>query len=142
MDYEAASNIFIDMRDIARYSDARANYALTLYQLGREEESVKVMRDVIRKNPGYADMHVALASDLWSRGNYIDALKEWRFTCDRIEVGCDAYKDLNWVTTIRRWPTSLSDKLKDFLTRELPPALKGAPGATLAPAPVLSSIDL
>ena len=33
VDYEASSNMFIGLRDIARYSDARANYALTLYQV-------------------------------------------------------------------------------------------------------------
>jgi hypothetical protein len=33
------------------------------------------MNDVIRKNPGYADMHVAIAADAWSRGNYVEALK-------------------------------------------------------------------
>jgi hypothetical protein len=34
IDYKAASNTFIAMKDIARYSDARANYALALYQMG------------------------------------------------------------------------------------------------------------
>jgi len=33
------------------------------------------MNDIIRKNPGYADMHVALAAHYWSEGDYIDALK-------------------------------------------------------------------
>ena len=74
-DYEAASNTFNSMRDVARYSDARANMALALYQVGRTEESVKAMNDVIRKNPGYADMHVAIAADAWSKGDYILALK-------------------------------------------------------------------
>eukprot|EP00596_Hydrurales_sp_CCMP1899_P001160 CAMPEP_0119051522 /NCGR_PEP_ID=MMETSP1177-20130426/73104_1 /TAXON_ID=2985 /ORGANISM="Ochromonas sp, Strain CCMP1899" /LENGTH=286 /DNA_ID=CAMNT_0007030739 /DNA_START=151 /DNA_END=1008 /DNA_ORIENTATION=+ len=77
LDYEAASNTFNSLRDVARYSDARANMALALYQVGRNEESVKAMNDVIRKNPGYADMHVAIAADAWSNGNYILALKEW-----------------------------------------------------------------
>ena len=62
-----------------RYSDAKANLALTLYQLGREEESIKAMKDVIRKNPGYADMRVALAADSWSKGDYITALKVYAF---------------------------------------------------------------
>mmetsp|Transcript_9527 Transcript_9527/g.20892 ORF Transcript_9527/g.20892 Transcript_9527/m.20892 type:complete len:94 (-) Transcript_9527:164-445(-) len=91
------------------------------------------MAGIIRKNPGYADMHVALAADSWSRGNYIEALSQWRFTCDRIEVGCDAYKDPTWVKTIRRWPDSLSSKLLQFLAREIPTQLKGEPGAKLAP---------
>lgn len=92
------------------------------------------MNDVIRKNPGYADMHVAIAADAWSRGNYVEALKEWRFTCDRIDVGCDAYKDANWVSTVRRWPVALSAKLQQFLNREIPDALKGRPGERLAPS--------
>ena len=39
------------------------------------------MKDIVRKNPGYADMHVAVAADDWYRGNYIEALK----------VGCTVY---------------------------------------------------
>ena len=34
-------------------------------QLDRQEDAVKAMNDVIRKNPGYADMHVAIAADAW-----------------------------------------------------------------------------
>lgn len=59
--------------------------------------------------------------------------QEWRFVCDNIEVGCDAYKDMNWVRTIRRWPDALSSKLDQFLSRKIPEKLKGAPGSVLAP---------
>jgi tetratricopeptide (TPR) repeat protein len=135
-DYEAASNRFIEMRDIARYSDARADLALALYEVGDTEGSVKAMNDVIRKNPGYADMHVAIAADAWSKGDYILALKEWRFACDRVDVGCGAYQDPDWVTTVRRWPPSLAKKLQQFLAREIPDKLKGTPGAVLAPGKV------
>lgn len=83
-DYEAASNTFNSMRDVARYSDARANMALALYQVGRTDESVKAMNDVIRKNPGYADMHVAIAADAWSRGDYILALKVHKFKYEKL----------------------------------------------------------
>lgn len=132
-DYEAASDRFNALRDVARYSDSRANLALALYETGRTEESIKVMKDVLRKNPGYADMRVAIAADAWSNGNYILALKEWQFTCDEIDVGCKAYEDPSWVTTIRRWPPSLSTKLKQFLQREVPDKLLGSPGEKLAP---------
>ena len=75
-DYEAASEIFIsELKDVARYSDARANYALSLYALEKYDESVKAMKDVIRRDPGYADMHVALAAHEWSKGNYLEAIK-------------------------------------------------------------------
>jgi hypothetical protein len=65
---------------------------------------------------------------------FIDCFKEWRFTCDRIDVGCEAYKDDEWVSTVRRWPVTLSSKLQQFLRREIPEALKGNSGDRLAPA--------
>ena len=132
-DYQAASDRFNSLRDVARYSDAGANMALALYEAGRPEESIKTMKDVLRKNKGYADMHVALAADAWSNGNYIDALKEWQFTCEEIDVGCEAYKDPSWVSTIRRWPPSLALKLRQFLDRQVPDKLKGVAGDRLAP---------
>jgi tetratricopeptide (TPR) repeat protein len=46
-DYEAASNRFIELRDVPRYSDARADLALALYQVGRTDEAVKVTNDYI-----------------------------------------------------------------------------------------------
>jgi len=132
-DYQAASDLFLSLRDIARYSDARANLALAQYELGRVDEALKVANDVVRKNPGYADMRVLLAAEEWSRGDYINALKDWSFVCDRIDVGCSAYQDPNWVRTVRRWPPSIAVKLEQFLARELPEVLKGKPGSILAP---------
>ena len=78
-------------------------------------------------------MHVAIAADAWGRGDYILALKEWGFTCDRIEVGCAAYSDKDWVRVVRRWPPALAKKLEQFLAREVPDQLKGQPGSALAP---------
>ena len=74
-DYEAASNSFNLMRNVDRYSDARANEALALYEVGRTDDALKAMKDVIRKNPGFGDMRVAIAADAWSKGDYIVALK-------------------------------------------------------------------
>eukprot|EP01041_Mallomonas_annulata_P009990 gene9990-20777_t len=135
LDYEAASDRFNLLRDVARYSDAKANLALALYQEGRTEEAVKAMKDVVRKNPGYADMHVALAADSWGRGDYITAFNEWRFACDNIDVGCSVYRDLDWISTVRRWPPALAENLRLFLSREIPPALRGDSSTPLAPAP-------
>lgn len=131
-DYDAASNIFNSIRDIPRYSDARANLALAYYEIGEEDVSVKIMNDVIRKNPGYTDMHVALAAHSWSTGDYIKALKEWRYACDNISSGCDAYQDENWVRVVRRWPNKLVVNLNNFLTRKLPDSIKGDPNSRLA----------
>jgi hypothetical protein len=133
-DYEAASNIFIASRDIDRYSDASANLALALYEVGQTDRSVKIMNDVIRKNPGYSDMHIAIAAHSWDAGDYITALKEWRFACDKISVGCKAYEDEDWLRTVRRWPPSLIEKFEGFLQRRIPEKLKGDSTTKLAPA--------
>lgn len=140
-DYEAASDFFNAARDVARYSDARANSALATYEAGDREAALKIMRDVIRKNPGSVDMHVAVATDSWSQGDYISALKEWRFACDEIDVGCKSYEDMNWVQNIRRWPPSMVENLKSFLERRIPDSIKGSPGQALAPSPYLSDTD-
>ncbi len=78
-------------------------------------------------------MHVALASYNWSKGDYVSALKEWQFTCDRIDVGCKAYTDNDWVVTVRRWPDKLAKQLQQFLKREIPEKLLGDPSTVLAP---------
>ena len=44
LDYDASSKLFLDQRDIARYSEARSNYALALYQTGDTEAAVKAMK--------------------------------------------------------------------------------------------------
>lgn len=65
--------------------------------------------------------------------HYCLKIKEWRFACDRIEVGCKAYNDLDYLGTIRRWPPTLVKKLGMFLNREIPDKLKGNPSSPLAP---------
>ena len=132
VDYAASSDMFSAQHDVARYSDSKANLALALYSLGDEEEAIKAMRDVVRRNPGYGDMHVAIAADDWSKGKYIEALNEWKYTCDQISSGCNSYKDPDWVQSVRRWPAPLARKLNAFLMREIPEKLKGT--GPLAPS--------
>lgn len=127
LDFEASSNLFLQNRDIARFTDARANYALALYQEGKIESALKAMNDVIRKNQGSADMRVAIAAHKWGTGDYLGSLKDFRFVCDNIDVGCDLYKDINWVRTVRRWPESLIRSLEYLINREIPPDLLKSP---------------
>lgn len=136
LDYDASANSFLAQRDIARYSESRANEALALYQVGRVEDSVKAMNDVVRKNPGFADMRVALASHYWSTGDYINALKEWRFVCDNISVGCVAYEDIDWLRNVRRWPSKMVKNFEAFYKREIPDGIKGLGEQRLAPSSV------
>lgn len=46
LDYDASSKLFLDQRDIDRYSDARSNYALALYQIGDTDAAVKAMKGI------------------------------------------------------------------------------------------------
>jgi hypothetical protein len=74
------------------------------------------LRDAtVRRSPGYADMHIALAAHLWSSGEQGEAESQWEFACNNISVGCKMYKDDNWVRTVRRWPPSLAAELQSFL---------------------------
>lgn len=45
LDYSAASDRFNSMRDVARYSDSRANLALALYETGKTDDAKKVHSD-------------------------------------------------------------------------------------------------
>ena len=54
--------------------------------------------------------------------------------CEDIDSGCKAYEDATWVSTIRRWPPSLSSKLRQFIERQVPDKLKGDAANVLAPS--------
>lgn len=87
-DYRAAENLFLQRREEERAIDAGANLALALYGMGETGAAVLGMRQIVRRRPGYADMHVALAAHAWTTGNVASAEEEWEFACDRINVGC------------------------------------------------------
>lgn len=114
-DFEASADLFLASRDEEDALLARANAALTYYELGYEESALKLMNDVIRRQPGFTDMHVALAAHAWGEGKLGLAEKEWRFACENTSTGCAAYRDLDFVQRIRRWPPTLVTKLGAFL---------------------------
>ena len=93
---------------------------MTLYGLGRRDESVKIAKQVVTRYQGLTDLHVLLAADAWDRGERELALKEWSFACDGISSGCAKYRDRNWLTTVRRWPQNLVDAQLAFLDRRRP----------------------
>ena len=114
-DFEASADLFLASRDEEDALLARANAALTYYELGYEESALKLMNDVIRRQPGFTDMRVALAAHAWGEGNLGAAEKEWRFACENTSTGCAVYRDLDYVQRIRRWPPTLVTKLGGFL---------------------------
>ena len=102
---------------------ARANEAITLYGLGRRDEAVRIAKQVVRRLPGYTDLHVLLAADAWSRDEGSLALTEWDIACSQISSGCAKYREVapgGWLSEVRRWPPNLVALQRDFLERRAP----------------------
>jgi tetratricopeptide (TPR) repeat protein len=105
-DYQQASQLENN------YAFARANYALALYQTGDTQKSTRLMRNLVRKYPQFADMRAALAAALWELGKRGEAESYWAAV-----LGLDArYKDLTWVKETRRWPPAMVSALDKFLS--------------------------
>lgn len=117
-DYQEATDIFLNDGEQRQASLSRANEALALFGAGEREQAIKTMKSVIREDPGVTDMHVALAATYWRDGVVGKAEGEWQFACENISTGCAAYKDMDWVTNIRRWPPNLVRELQAFLGRQ------------------------
>ena len=107
-DYRAAEALFLLRREEERALDVRANLALALYGMGQTPAALLAMREIVRRRPGYADMHIALAAHAWSAGDVAGAEAEWEFACDRISVGC---------TRCRPAPPPASRRYLDALRR-------------------------
>ena len=104
-DYQTAVNIDPD------FTFAKANVALAFYQLGNTKEALNQMRNIIRKYPMFPDTRAALTAVLWELGKEGEAESIWVAT-----VGMDnRYQNLDWVTTVRRWPPRMITALDKFL---------------------------
>ena len=64
-DYNEATDMFQVMRNLSGAIYARSNAALTLAELGRDEEAIKEMEAVSRRAAGSIDMRAALAAMHW-----------------------------------------------------------------------------
>lgn len=104
-DYQHAAEIAPD------FAFARANYALALYQVDQTKEAIRTMKNLVRKYPQFADMRAALTAALWAEGRSGEAESNWASA-----VGLDRrYRDLEWVTQVRRWPPKITNALDKFL---------------------------
>ncbi|MEO0455651.1 MAG: tetratricopeptide repeat protein [Cyanobacteria bacterium P01_A01_bin.114] len=94
-----------------RFSLGYGNYALALYQVGQTQKAIQVMRSLVRKYPTFVDMRAALTAALWETGQRGEAESNWVAA-----VGLDSrYKDIDWVTQVRRWPPAMVTALNHFL---------------------------
>jgi tetratricopeptide (TPR) repeat protein len=94
-----------------KFAFARVNAALAEYQLGHADEAIRQFRSLTRRYPSFADARAALTAALWGEGMSGEAESNWVAV-----VGLDArYKDLDWVSTVRRWPPTMVAALEKFL---------------------------
>ncbi|MCO5571177.1 hypothetical protein L7F22_024911 [Adiantum nelumboides] len=99
---------------------AAGNAALTRIQLGDEAKGMKELMNVARRAPASIDMRAALAALYWSQGLEQAAEEQWNFTCNSINPGqvfdsCYLYRDLDWLSRIRRWPPAMVERMESFL---------------------------
>ena len=107
-DYQAAADLN------PNFALARVNYGLALYQVADVQASIRVLRAVVRKYPNFPDARAALTAALWTDQRQGEAESQWVAVSGRDQ----RYKDLDWVRTIRRWPSKVADALEQFLTLE------------------------
>jgi len=130
-DYEEAAKTFQVMHNLSGAIYARSNAALTLAELGRDEEAIREMEAVARRAAGSIDMRAALAAMRWSRGEEDEAERDWNWACEKINSGvlteggpaldgCALYRDSDWLGRIRRWPPSMVSKMDDFIRLRKP----------------------
>lgn len=90
---------------------AGVNYALCLYQLGETPEATRLLKNLVRKYAQFADPRAALSAVLWDQGFKGEAESNWYPV-----MGLDPrYKDLEWLSRIRRWPPKAVEAIDRFL---------------------------
>ena len=84
------------------------------------------LRTVARRAAGSIDARAALAALYYSQGKVDEAEASWNFACESINSGilegsnvaldgCAQYRDIDWLSRIRRWPPSMVRRMDDFL---------------------------
>lgn len=89
----------------------RFKQALVLFQVGRSEESKKLLQGLVRKYSNYAEAHAALAAVLWSAGSRSGAEEQFSEATNREPL----FKDLSWVSRELQWPPAVVEAFSKFL---------------------------
>lgn len=112
-DWETAVKYYHKATELSpNFAFAGANESLALYQIGRKDDALRKMRNLVRKYPMFPDMRAALTAVLWENGKQGEAESNWVAT-----IGIDGrYKDVEWLKQVRRWPPSMVIALENFLT--------------------------
>jgi tetratricopeptide (TPR) repeat protein len=95
-----------------QFAFARVNAALADYQLDHRQAAIRQFRNLTRRYPNFADARAALTAALWLEGQPGEAESNWVAV-----AGLDPrYKDLTWVSQVRRWPPAMVEALDKFLS--------------------------
>lgn len=124
-EYKAAAETFRSARNLAGTIYAESNAALMDAQIG-DVDAARALEAVARKAPGSIDARAALAAVRYEIGDTEGAEAAWNWACTRINSGqlvpggsvydgCAAYRDDDWLRTIRRWPPRLREDMSSFL---------------------------
>lgn len=89
----------------------RVGRAELQFQLGRDAEAVRQLREEELLLRGRPEVHAALAAMLYSQGRSLEAEQQWA-----IAVEFDGrYQDAGWVAASKHWPPRLLQALQSFL---------------------------
>lgn len=89
----------------------RVARAEQLFQLGREQEAIRQLREQELVLRGRPEVHAALAAMLYQQGRALEAEQQWA-----IATEFDArYQSADWVAANKHWPPRLLEALQRFL---------------------------
>jgi len=86
-----------------------ASHKLIPWRCVAVQESLRELRALLRRYPGFDDARAALTAELWAQGLEGDAEANW----ERVEDV--RYSDRVWLVQKRRWPPSVVNALENFL---------------------------
>ncbi|CAM6112248.1 unnamed protein product [Calypogeia fissa] len=90
----------------------RFRQALVLFQVGRLDESKKLLQGLVRKYPNYTEAHAALAALLWSEGNRSTAEEQFSEATNLEPL----YSKISWVESELQWPPGVLQAFAKFLS--------------------------
>jgi len=110
-DYQAAADAETGL------AAPREKMALVMAQLGRSDDSIQILRQVVRKYPTYADAHAALAAVLWgAKHDFLSAEDQWaRISNNELR---EEMSELENLRIYSRWPPRMIEYLREFLNLE------------------------
>eukprot|EP01023_Acetabularia_acetabulum_P008079 TRINITY_DN13506_c0_g2_i9.p1 TRINITY_DN13506_c0_g2~~TRINITY_DN13506_c0_g2_i9.p1 ORF type:complete len:316 (-),score=48.91 TRINITY_DN13506_c0_g2_i9:240-1187(-) len=96
---------------------ALANYALALFEIGKDEQSERQIRSLLRKDPQFLDMKCALVASVWAQGKNSAAEGEWQSLQEAQDgLGQTLYSSVEAVDRVKsRWPPRPTAALEAFI---------------------------